>query len=90
MTEVAEQRGLNVATVRAWINQDLIQARRDGRRWLLRRGDVERFLQQNPNLGRPRSSRRSETKLLGERPPTPEREGTRRYASGILRNGLPL
>ena len=90
VTEIAEQLGLNTATVRAWVHQGLVNARRDGRRWMIRRSAIDELLANQPTLGKPHSARRRETVLLGERPAAAPREGTRRYAAGILKNGLPL
>ncbi len=61
---VAQQLGLNPATIRNWVNSERIVARRDGRRWMIRRGDVAELLRDNQSLGRAHRSRRSERLVL--------------------------
>lgn len=90
VTEIAEMLGLHTATIRAWIREERISARKDGRRWLLRRSDVEQLLRDEPSLGKPHRANRSERRdstLASARRPDPE-EGPRAYGTGILESGL--
>lgn len=57
VTEMASKLGLNVSTVRAWIHQDRIPARKHGRTWLVRETDIQKLLEQQPSLGKARRSR---------------------------------
>jgi excisionase family DNA binding protein len=57
VSEMASKLGLNVSTVRAWIHQDRIPARKHGRTWLVREADIGKLLDEQPALGRPRRAR---------------------------------
>lgn len=60
VTDIANDLGLNISTVRAWIHQGRIPARKDGRAWTIERTDLQRFLNENPSLGRPRQAREAQ------------------------------
>jgi excisionase family DNA binding protein len=60
VNEIAEDLGVNISTVRAWITQERLPAHRDPadtRRWLAFRRDVQAFLASasRPDIGRPRT-----------------------------------
>jgi excisionase family DNA binding protein len=61
VTDVAKDLGLNISTVRAWIHQDRIPARKDGRAWTIKRSDVQRFLNENPSFGHRHQSRETQS-----------------------------
>jgi excisionase family DNA binding protein len=52
LPEIAVELGVNPATVRWWVSTDKLTAQRSGRRWLVRRDDLERFQTDLPHLGR--------------------------------------
>jgi excisionase family DNA binding protein len=60
VSEIADNLGVNISTVRAWITQGRLPAHRDPadtRRWLAFRRDVQAFLDSasRPDIGRPRT-----------------------------------
>ena len=57
---LAKLLGLNAATVRNWVTTNRLQARREGRRHMIRAEDVLTFLRENRSLGNAHRSRRAE------------------------------
>jgi excisionase family DNA binding protein len=54
LPQVAELLGLNPSTIRLWVNEQRLSAERVGRRWMVRRGDLERMLAEQPRIGHPK------------------------------------
>ena len=54
LAQVADLLGLNPSTIRLWVNEQRLSAERVGRRWIVRRGDLEQMLAEQPRLGHPR------------------------------------
>jgi excisionase family DNA binding protein len=54
LPQVATLLGLNPSTIRLWVREKRIPARREGRKWLVRRGEVERLLDEQPRIGHPK------------------------------------
>jgi excisionase family DNA binding protein len=90
VTEIATALGLTPAAVRIWVREDRLNARKDGRRWLIRRDDVVELLNTHPQLGKPhladRRGRR-DAALAAEHSAT-NREGPRAIATGVLQSGI--
>ena len=75
LPQIADELGLNPASVRWWVSSDKLPARRVGRRWLVSRTDLDHFLATSP-LGRKRQTepdpvpqRFSEVSLLSRTKP---------------------
>jgi excisionase family DNA binding protein len=56
LQQIADSMSLSLATVRVWVHDKRLPAEKLRHRWMVRRGDLERFLQENPNLGHPKSA----------------------------------
>ena len=57
LPEIAEMTGMANPTVRVWVNQGRLPATKVGRQWMVRRGDLEKMLEDDPRIGRPRNRR---------------------------------
>jgi len=56
LQQIADSMSLSLATVRVWVHDKRLPAEKLRHRWMVRRGDLERFLADNPNLGHPKSA----------------------------------
>jgi excisionase family DNA binding protein len=56
LQQIAGSMSLSLATVRVWVHDKRLPAEKIRHRWMVRRGDLERFLADNPNLGHPKSA----------------------------------
>ena len=57
LLQIAEMLNLNPSTVRLWISEGRLPARKDGsRRWIVLRNDLEEMLAQQPHIGHPKST----------------------------------
>jgi excisionase family DNA binding protein len=56
LQQIADSMSLSLATVRVWVHDKRLPAEKIRHRWMVRRGDLERFLADNPNLGHPKSA----------------------------------
>jgi excisionase family DNA binding protein len=56
LQQIADSMSLSLATVRVWVHDKRLPAEKVRHRWMVRRGDLERFLADNPNLGHPKSA----------------------------------
>ena len=54
MPQVAQLLGLNASTIRLWVSEQRLPAERVGRRWMVRRGDLEQMLAEQPRIGHPK------------------------------------
>lgn len=54
LPQVARLLGLNPSTIRLWVNEERLPAERVGRRWMVRRGDLEQMLAEQPKIGHPK------------------------------------
>jgi excisionase family DNA binding protein len=54
LPQIAGLLGLNPSTIRLWITEQRLPAERVGRRWLVRRGDLEQMLAEQPKIGHPK------------------------------------
>jgi len=54
LPQVAQLLGLNASTIRLWVSEQRLQAERVGRRWMVRRGDLEQMLSEQPKIGHPK------------------------------------
>jgi excisionase family DNA binding protein len=54
LPQIAGLLGLNPSTVRLWITEQRLPAERVGRRWVVRRGDLEQMLADQPKIGHPK------------------------------------
>ena len=52
LPQIADLLGVNPSTVRWWVSQKRLPARMVGRRWLVRRADLEHMLATAPRIGR--------------------------------------
>jgi excisionase family DNA binding protein len=57
LPEIADMTGMADPTVRVWVKQGRLPATKVGRQWMVRRGDLEKMLADDPRIGRPRSRR---------------------------------
>ena len=57
LPEIAEMTGMAGPTVRVWVKQGRLAATKVGRQWMVRRGDLDRMLAEDPRIGRPRNRR---------------------------------
>jgi excisionase family DNA binding protein len=57
LPEIADMTGMAGPTVRVWVKQGRLPATKVGRQWMVRRGDLERMLAEDPRIGKPRSRR---------------------------------
>lgn len=57
LPQIAQILQLNPSTVRLWVTEKRLPAQKaGGRKWLVRRGDLERMLEEQPSIGRPRGA----------------------------------
>lgn len=62
LPEIAQMLHVNPSTVRLWVNEGRLPAHKaGGRKWLVRRGDLERMLDDQPQIGRPKSAAAKDT-----------------------------
>ena len=54
LPQVAHLLGLNASTIRLWVSEQRLPAERVGRRWVVRRGDLEQMLADQPKIGHPK------------------------------------
>jgi len=54
LPQVAQLLGLNASTIRLWVTEQRLPAERVGRRWMVRRGDLEQMLAEQPKIGHPK------------------------------------
>jgi excisionase family DNA binding protein len=54
LPQVADLLGLNASTIRLWVSEERLPAERVGRRWMVRRGDLEQMLAEQPKIGHPK------------------------------------
>lgn len=54
LPQIAELLHLNPSTIRLWVREDRLRARRVGRKWVVRRGDLMRMLAEQPHIGYPK------------------------------------
>ena len=54
LPQVARLLGLNPSTIRLWVTEQRLPAERVGRRWMVRRGDLEQMLADQPKIGHPK------------------------------------
>lgn len=54
LPQVAQLLGLNASTIRLWVSEQRLPAERVGRRWMVRRGDLQRLLAEQPGIGHPK------------------------------------
>jgi excisionase family DNA binding protein len=54
LPQVAHLLGLNPSTIRLWVNDRRLPAERVGRRWMVRRVDLEQMLAEQPKIGHPK------------------------------------
>ena len=54
LPQVARLLGLNPSTIRLWVSEQRLLAQRVGRRWMVRRGDLEQMLADQPRIGHPK------------------------------------
>ena len=54
LPQVAHLLGLNASTIRLWVSEERLPAERVGRRWMVRRRDLEQMLTDQPKIGHPR------------------------------------
>ena len=57
LPEIAEMTGMAGPTVRVWVKQGRLPATKVGRGWMVRRGDLDKMLADDPRIGRPRARR---------------------------------
>lgn len=57
LPEIADMTGMASPTVRVWVKQGRLPATKVGRQWMVRRGDLEKMLADDPRIGRPRTPR---------------------------------
>jgi excisionase family DNA binding protein len=57
LPEIADMTGMANPTVRVWVSQGRLPASKVGRQWMVRRGDLDKMLADDPRIGRPRTRR---------------------------------
>ena len=79
LPQVAHLLGLNPSTIRLWVSEQRLPAERVGRRWMVRRGDLEEMLAEQPKIGHPKrrgaTPRPARTKLPADWSEVPEEAG---------------
>jgi excisionase family DNA binding protein len=56
LPEIAQTLGMNPSTVRLWVREGRLRAEKMGRKWMVRRVDLERMLAEQPQVGHPRGA----------------------------------
>jgi len=56
LPEIAQTLGMNPSTVRLWVREGRLPAEKVGRKWMVRRADLEQMLADQPNVGHPRGA----------------------------------
>ena len=79
LPQVAHLLGLNPSTIRLWVSEQRLPAVRVGRRWMVRRGDLEEMLAEQPKIGHPKrrgaTPRPARAKLPADWSEVPEEAG---------------
>jgi len=61
LPEIAHTLGMNPSTVRLWVREGRLPAEKVGRKWMVRRADLEQMLAEQPHVGHPRGAGASTT-----------------------------
>jgi excisionase family DNA binding protein len=61
LPEIAHTLGMNPSTVRLWVRERRLPAEKVGRKWMVRRADLEQMLAEQPQVGHPRGASASTT-----------------------------
>ena len=56
LPEIAHTLGMNPSTVRLWVREGRLPAEKVGRKWMVRRADLEQMLADQPQVGHPRGT----------------------------------
>jgi excisionase family DNA binding protein len=56
LPEIAQTLGMNPSTVRLWVREKRLPAEKVGRKWMVRRADLEQMLADQPHVGHPRGA----------------------------------
>jgi excisionase family DNA binding protein len=56
LPEIAHTLGMNPSTVRLWVREGRLSAEKVGRKWMVRRADLEQMLADQPHVGHPRGA----------------------------------
>lgn len=56
LPEIAQTLGMNPSTVRLWVREGRLPAEKMGRKWMVRRVDLEQMLAEQPHVGHPRGA----------------------------------
>jgi excisionase family DNA binding protein len=59
LPEIARILGMNPSTVRLWVREGRLPAEKVGRKWTVRRIDLEQMLADQPQVGHPRRAVRA-------------------------------
>lgn len=55
LPQIAQMLHVNPSTVRLWVTEQRLPAHKaGGRKWFVRRGDLERMLEEQPHIGYPK------------------------------------
>lgn len=57
LQQIADSLNLSLAAVRVWVSNERLPAEKIRHRWMVRREDLKAFLEENPQLGHPKSER---------------------------------
>ena len=61
LPQIAEMLGVNHSTVRLWVSEGRLPAdKAGGRKWLVRAGDLQQMLDNQPHIGKPRTIPKAE------------------------------
>lgn len=61
LPEISYTLGMNPSTVRLWVREGRLPAEKVGRKWMVRRADLEQMLAEQPHVGHPRGAGSSTT-----------------------------
>jgi hypothetical protein len=56
LQQIADSLHLSLAAVRVWVRDERLPAEKIRHRWMVHRNDLALFLQENPQLGHPKSA----------------------------------
>ena len=56
LPEIAQTLGMNPSKVRLWVREGRLPAEKVGRKWIVRRADLEQMLADQPHVGHPRGA----------------------------------